>query len=257
MCVGDPGDDVGFVYSYNNPNGNEFLALGVPKSKGSAVASAMKYLADRTVKPGHRVQCNGLHLKVLQVNPTERARILSKYMTHTNGNATRMIVKLVARFSDSIEHWGGYPAAPSGKQEMVESIMGTWAAGSGIYIRHKDGNTVNNNIANLQEVNLEVALKHADDWKVDWVCDLSSAEIQYVKNNIQYFVGLAKILGEPKIICPVCDCADEEEKKLLLCGGCKSTYYCCKEHQKQHWAEHKGECARWRRAMLAEQEEDE
>jgi hypothetical protein len=253
--VRDAGDDVGFVYSHNNPNGNEFLALGVPTSKGSAVASTIKYLADRTVKPGDRVESDGLQLKVLQVNPTEHAHILSKYMTRTDRNATRMIVKLVPRFCGSIEHWGGYPAAPSGKQEMVESIMDTWAGGVGMFIRSKDGNTMNCSFANLQEVSLDAALKHADDWKVDWVCDLSSAEIQYVKNNIPYFLGLAKIQREGISICPVCDCADEEVKKLLVCGGCKSTYYCCKAHQKQHWPEHKAKCARWRRAMLAEQED--
>jgi hypothetical protein len=53
---------------------------------------------------------------------------------------------------------------------------------------------------------------------------------------------------------PVRDCADEEKKKLLVCGSCKSTYCCCKQHQRQHWAEHKDECACRRRAMLAQGE---
>jgi hypothetical protein len=180
----------------------------------------MKHLADCTVKPGETVQrCSGLQLKVLQVNPTEHAHILSKHMTSTNRNATCMIVKLVPRFSGSVEHWGGHPAAPSGKQEMVESIMGAWAGvGNRDCVRHKDGNTMNCSFANLQEVSLDAALKHADDWKVDWVCDLSSAEIQCVKNDIPHFLGLVKIQREGTSICSVCDCADEEVKKLLVCG---------------------------------------
>jgi hypothetical protein len=248
LCVHVPGDDLGFAYSHSNPNGTEFLALKVPYGKLNAVASTMKYLADRTVKPGERVNCNGLHVKVLQVNPKERDHILSKYMTRTNGKATRTIVKLVPRFCESLdEHWGGFPAAPNGKQEMVESIMKTWRYGANFwFVHHKDGNTGYNSLANLQWVGLDVAMRHANDWKVDWVCDLSSAEIQYVKKNSPYFIGLAKIVQEGKMMCPVCGCADEEKKKLLVCSGCKSTYYCSKEHQKKHWAEHKDECARVR-----------
>jgi hypothetical protein len=78
---------------------------------------------------------------------------------------------------------------------MVESIMEIWGllGVRFLFTHHKDGNTVNDSVATLQELNLDVALKHADDWKVDWwVCDLSSAEIHYVKNNIAYFLGLAK-----------------------------------------------------------------
>eukprot|EP01104_Vermistella_antarctica_P013474 TRINITY_DN4075_c0_g1_i1.p1 TRINITY_DN4075_c0_g1~~TRINITY_DN4075_c0_g1_i1.p1 ORF type:complete len:171 (+),score=20.14 TRINITY_DN4075_c0_g1_i1:372-884(+) len=28
-----------------------------------------------------------------------------------------------------------------------------------------------------------------------------------------------------------------------LCGRCKSTYYCCREHQKQHWRQHRSLCS--------------
>ncbi|KAL3874575.1 hypothetical protein ACJMK2_037564 [Sinanodonta woodiana] len=31
-------------------------------------------------------------------------------------------------------------------------------------------------------------------------------------------------------------------ENLLLCGGCRSTWYCCKEHQKTHWKNHKVKC---------------
>lgn len=31
-------------------------------------------------------------------------------------------------------------------------------------------------------------------------------------------------------------------KPLLICGACRAAHYCCAEHQREHWAEHKGEC---------------
>jgi len=37
-------------------------------------------------------------------------------------------------------------------------------------------------------------------------------------------------------------CAICREKSDQRCGGCKRTYYCSKEHQKQHWKEHKDTC---------------
>jgi hypothetical protein len=43
--------------------------------------------------------------------------------------------------------------------------------------------------------------------------------------------------------CAVCEarhCADGT--KLLVCSRCRSEYYCCKEHQKQHWKRHKQFC---------------
>lgn len=30
------------------------------------------------------------------------------------------------------------------------------------------------------------------------------------------------------------------------CSGCRSTYYCSRDHQKQHWKVHKGQCCPWK-----------
>lgn len=40
--------------------------------------------------------------------------------------------------------------------------------------------------------------------------------------------------------CAVCN---KGPNGLLRCGRCKSTYYCSKEHQQEHWASHKGSCS--------------
>ena len=46
-------------------------------------------------------------------------------------------------------------------------------------------------------------------------------------------------------------CGKDEEtmgKRLLKCA-CKTAYYCCKDHQKQHWKDHKAKCKRIREGM--------
>jgi len=45
--------------------------------------------------------------------------------------------------------------------------------------------------------------------------------------------------------CAVCDLRTQpggQDKPLLVCGACKVVYYCCVEHQKEHWPEHKKPC---------------
>ena len=62
--------------------------------------------------------------------------------------------------------------------------------------------------------------------------------------SIDYNYGaLSKLLTEVKTlstkVCAVCGI----DKKLQLCGRCKSVSYCSKSHQKEHWKQHKNECA--------------
>ena len=37
----------------------------------------------------------------------------------------------------------------------------------------------------------------------------------------------------------------EEQWTTLRCARCRLARYCCAEHQKQHWKEHKDECEVW------------
>ena len=51
------------------------------------------------------------------------------------------------------------------------------------FIRHIDGNTLNNDVSNLSYVKFNEINTHWDDWKFDWSCELSKKEIEYVRNN--------------------------------------------------------------------------
>ncbi|KAJ1426744.1 hypothetical protein B484DRAFT_450548 [Ochromonadaceae sp. CCMP2298] len=44
-----------------------------------------------------------------------------------------------------------------------------------------------------------------------------------------------------KVSCPVCGATEE----LMRCGRCLNVWYCCREHQVQHWKTHKQVCIGW------------
>jgi hypothetical protein len=50
-------------------------------------------------------------------------------------------------------------------------------------------------------------------------------------------------------VCGLCSKGASETCKLQKCGKCKSEFYCCAEHQKQHWPAHKAICRKITAAM--------
>jgi hypothetical protein len=49
--------------------------------------------------------------------------------------------------------------------------------------------------------------------------------------------------GKSKVCAlPGCGNAGSAEDKLKVCGGCGDVAYCTVEHQREHWATHKGQC---------------
>jgi hypothetical protein len=61
------------------------------------------------------------------------------------------------------------------------SILAKWRA-QGSFVRFIDGNIQNCAAANLEWVPLQQALLHFDEWKVDWDMELTSEEIEIVRN---------------------------------------------------------------------------
>jgi len=89
-------------------------------------------------------------------------------------------------------------------------------------------------------VDLWVALRHVNDWVVDWDAELTEDQRNFVRSHSRYFARLARVLFRKTVICEVCGMLDET--KLKKCGRCKQAWYCCRQHQLEHWKEHKLDC---------------
>ena len=66
--------------------------------------------------------------------------------------------------------------------KMTTSIMKKWND-QGSFIRFLDGNPTNVALTNLECVSIEEAMKHVDDWKVDWDMNLTDKEIALVRTS--------------------------------------------------------------------------
>ena len=65
--------------------------------------------------------------------------------------------------------------------ELTNSILYKWEKQGG-FTRFMDGNPQNCSLANLSLVDVHTAMRHIDDWKVDWDVNLTSEEIALVKS---------------------------------------------------------------------------
>ena len=70
-------------------------------------------------------------------------------------------------------------------------IMGIWQkqhGGHGFFIRHIDGNRANNAIYNLAYLHASDVFAHINDgWVVDWECDLTPRQIEFVKEHADLY----------------------------------------------------------------------
>jgi len=53
------------------------------------------------------------------------------------------------------------------------------------YIRHTNGDTLDNRPENLEIVHFRDALANIDNWKVDYVCEITEEEFAFLKNMFQ------------------------------------------------------------------------
>ena len=120
------------------------------------------------------------------VGEKERRRLFQTHMTATD-TRSNLVFELVPRFEpDSIENWGRLPAAPNGKTKLVEDILEIWN-NQAWFLLHKDGNTTNDCIDNLKQIDLAYALEYIDTAKVDWQVNLSFEQSKFVRANVAYF----------------------------------------------------------------------
>jgi hypothetical protein len=99
----------------------------------------------------------------------------------------------------------------------------------------------------LGAIDLALALKHTETLKVDWDILLTEEETQFVLGNLKYFRKISRLVFRP-FKCEVC--GEVDETKLSECGSCHQVLYCCREHQKEDWAEHKKHCAQFEMMMV-------
>jgi len=171
------------------------------------------------------------------------------FETHvtTNTRPNIPLFELIPRFdnSDNPNEWGFKPSAPDGQDDLADSIIDVWIKENIYFLHHVDGNVGNNSILNLKRVDLAIALHHIDDWKVDWHSHLTSHQLDFVLENSKYFEKIAKVLfrNKKEPFCGQCGAvAPARNLNLKKCSKCKEVFYCCVEHQKQHWPIHKKRC---------------
>ena len=67
----------------------------------------------------------------------------------------------------------------------------------GNFIRHIDGNCLNNSLFNMTMIHPHDAFKHPE-WKVDWECGLTQAQISFVREHMD---ALAERYNQKKYDC--------------------------------------------------------
>ena len=190
-CVSDEGDEVSFIYSFNNPNppGTEFLVTGVPRGKRNAVAEAISFLSGRNVTNAQRIQSNGLLLMSKLMKEDEKKQLQTTQMATNYGKVP--LFELIPMYQNST-NWGSRPFAPQGCDELVASIIKKWSQQVS-FVWFIDGNPGNCAIFNLKWIGLAEALEHIGEWKVDWDMNLTEEERDFVVAHTPYFLELASV----------------------------------------------------------------
>ena len=87
------------------------------------------------------------------------------------------------------------------------------------FIRHIDGNTLNNAPSNLAWVNIYHAFKHISTWKVDWVIYVTAAGIRAIEQGLKdmgydTFISFLGFMDDAERGKPVICRFDEEKTRV-------------------------------------------
>jgi len=220
-------NDKGYLYTYNSRNGVEFIALDVPKDKANDVYKVMMHLSTQTVDHGHTAQGPGsMELMINELKGESKTKMLNTkayFLLHTNPNAR--LFQLVSRFeTEHPQDWGSFPSPPEGRLDLVADIREIWRKQRTFFLAVDltvDGQNLC--IANGKRVDLAVALRHVQDWNVDWDKDLNAEQRAFVVKHHHCFYQVAKVLFRKTFLCGRCGAM---EGKLAKCARCKNVWHC-------------------------------
>lgn len=218
------------LFSYGNGKGKpEFIAQGVHRSWVPSFVRMLTFLASRELAHEQTVsneEFNGFYFVLHLIEGAEKETLLLK---DDLGRlyAESQLFLLVA------ESGRDFTAAPLGHMELCEIIVSKWIY-QGNFTWHIDSE-------NRKNVDLSVALRHVDDWKVDWDVHLCREEVEYVRTHYEYFVAVTRVYCRKNTrVCSHCGLIDN--KQLECCSRCKLVWYCCKQCQRKDWPEHEKQC---------------
>lgn len=273
---GDDGDGVGWLYSYNHGNGNpEFYVPDVPKSKVNSVMDTITAFSKLHIFRRLRLVhgCGGSFTFWAHLVEGERKKELLQtkcLMLNNSSSAEAPLYELRPLFECSVHDswWGCKIPTPDGREEVADAILEKWLDqrsfsmhghwvlsdyGSKLpqqlewivrFLNQKcndEGSTFPSfDCSGYKEVDLACALRHIDDWEVDWDKNLTVNEVQYVREHKNYFRRLAKAMFRDFPICEACGTV--ELNLLSKCSRCHSAHYCSQTCQKVHWKKHKERC---------------
>lgn len=201
----------------------------------------MTCMAHHAVSPGighsHRAHGAGFYLLCKLVEGERKQALAQTHTTRTEPWTT--LYELIPAFEyEDPKDWGSRPKFPDNSKEVtVTEIIDKWNQRLDFSLK----DTALPRQGKL--IDLAEALKHVDEWDVDWKDGLTNNEIKLVREHSEWFSKFAAIYFRKPRGCSCCKTLWEPGVKLLVCGGCKQIYYCGKACQADHWRKvHKKQC---------------
>ena len=262
-------DGVGFVYGCDVVGRPDYFVDKVPFEKSRIVEDLIRSHAKEPVQTltsplggwsdgraffwGHIIQ-----------DASRKDLIRGKCPRMKDNSAVIVELRPIFECSAETSWWGGRPPSPMSKNDaIVDDILGAWCKqiSRGFRatfepdvslsqtklvdqvhsyvqkINASDKTTVKITLSEYP-VELTVALKHAEGWKVDWDTNLTANQVDFVKAHISFFRSVTRRLFRPRPQCQRC-CAVEN---MRLCSGCKGINYCSRKCQIEDWESHKVLC---------------